>query len=62
MAYMIPNNIKLVDRAIRMICEKTGCSATTAEAEPAAAAPAETAAAPEDGLEDSIHEQMGFEF
>ncbi len=25
MAYMIPNNIKLVDRAIRMICDKTGC-------------------------------------
>lgn len=25
MAYMIPNNKKLVDRAIRMICDKTGC-------------------------------------
>ena len=25
MAYMIPSNIKLVDRAIRMICAKTGC-------------------------------------
>ncbi len=25
MAYMIPNNQKLVDRAIRMICDKTGC-------------------------------------
>ncbi len=25
MAYMIPNNKKLVDRAIRMICSKTGC-------------------------------------
>jgi len=25
MAYMIPSNKKLVDRAIRMICSKTGC-------------------------------------
>ena len=25
MAYMIPNNNKLIDRAIRMICNKTGC-------------------------------------
>ncbi len=25
MAYMVPSNQKLVDRAIRMICEKTGC-------------------------------------
>lgn len=25
MAYMVPSNIKLVDRAIRMICQKTGC-------------------------------------
>lgn len=25
MAYMVPSNIKLVDRAIRMICDKTGC-------------------------------------
>lgn len=25
MAYMIPSNKKLVDRAIRMICDKTGC-------------------------------------
>ena len=33
MAYMIPNNIKLVDRAIRMICDKTGCSAELAEKE-----------------------------
>lgn len=41
---------------------EAGIPATTAEAEPAAAAPAETAATPEDGLEDSIHEQMGFEF
>ena len=33
MAYMIPNNIKLVDRAIRMICDKTGCNAALAEKE-----------------------------
>lgn len=33
MAYMIPNNIKLVDRAIRMICDKTGCTAELAEKE-----------------------------
>lgn len=25
MAYMVPSNKKLVDRAIRMICQKTGC-------------------------------------
>ncbi len=25
MAYMVPSNLKLVDRAIRMICSKTGC-------------------------------------
>ena len=31
MAYMIPNNKKLVDRAIRMICSKTGCDPATAE-------------------------------
>lgn len=33
MAYMVPSNIKLVDRAIRMICEETGCSEETASAE-----------------------------
>ncbi len=33
MAYMIPNNIKLVDRAIRMICDKTGCTRDIAEQE-----------------------------
>ena len=33
MAYMIPNNKKLVDRAIRMICDKTGCSVEIAEQE-----------------------------
>ncbi|MBQ8896600.1 MAG: N-acetylmuramic acid 6-phosphate etherase [Clostridia bacterium] len=26
MAYMVPSNKKLVDRAIRMICQKTGCA------------------------------------
>ncbi len=30
MAYMIPSNKKLVDRAIRMICQKTGCDESTA--------------------------------
>lgn len=30
MAYMIPSNQKLVARAIRMICQKTGCDETTA--------------------------------
>ncbi len=33
MAYMIPNNKKLVDRAIRMICDKTGCTRDIAEKE-----------------------------
>lgn len=33
MAYMIPNNKKLVDRAIRMICDKTGCNAEIAKKE-----------------------------
>lgn len=33
MAYMRPTNNKLVDRAIRMICTKTGCSKERAEAE-----------------------------
>ncbi len=33
MAYMVPNNIKLVDRAIRMICSKTGCDRERAKAE-----------------------------
>ena len=33
MAYMVPSNIKLVDRAIRMICQKTGCDRERAEAE-----------------------------
>ena len=32
MAYMIPSNQKLVARAIRMICQKTGCSPEEAEA------------------------------
>ncbi len=31
MAYMVPSNKKLVDRAIRMICAKTGCDPDTAE-------------------------------
>lgn len=33
MAYMIPSNRKLVDRAIRMICQKTGCTPERAETE-----------------------------
>lgn len=33
MAYMIPSNQKLVARAIRMICQRTGCSPEEAEAE-----------------------------
>ena len=33
MAYMIPSNQKLVSRAIRMICQKTGCTPEVAEAE-----------------------------
>lgn len=33
MAYMIPSNKKLVNRAIRMICTKTGCDAETAARE-----------------------------
>lgn len=33
MAYMIPSNRKLVDRAIRMICQKTGCTPERAEVE-----------------------------
>ncbi|MBO5914183.1 MAG: N-acetylmuramic acid 6-phosphate etherase [Clostridia bacterium] len=33
MAYMVPSNIKLVDRAIRMICQKTGCDRERAAAE-----------------------------
>lgn len=33
MAYMIPSNQKLAARAIRMICEKTGCSPETAAEE-----------------------------
>ena len=33
MAYMIPSNQKLVARAIRMICGKTGCSPEEAETE-----------------------------
>lgn len=33
MAYMVPSNIKLVDRAIRMICQKTGCDRDRAAAE-----------------------------
>jgi N-acetylmuramic acid 6-phosphate etherase len=32
MAYMIPSNRKLVARAIRMICQKTGCTPERAEA------------------------------
>lgn len=32
MAYMIPSNKKLVARAIRMICQKTGCAPEKAEA------------------------------
>ena len=31
MAYMVPSNKKLVDRAIRIICDKTGCDRQTAE-------------------------------
>ncbi len=31
MAFMVPSNIKLVDRAIRMICESTGCDAELAK-------------------------------
>lgn len=31
MAYMVPSNKKLVDRAIRIICDKTGCCRETAE-------------------------------
>ena len=30
MAYMVPSNIKLVDRAVRMITEETGCDKDTA--------------------------------
>lgn len=33
MAYMIPSNQKLVARAIRMICQKTGCTPERAEEE-----------------------------
>lgn len=33
MAYMVPSNKKLVDRAIRMIMDKTGCNRTRAEEE-----------------------------
>ena len=33
MAYMVPSNKKLVDRAIRMICQKTGCDKERAKAE-----------------------------
>jgi len=33
MAYMIPSNKKLVARAIRMICQKTGCTPEIAEEE-----------------------------
>ena len=33
MAYMIPSNKKLLDRAVRMICAKTGCTRKRAEAE-----------------------------
>ena len=33
MAYMVPSNKKLVDRAIRMICQKTGCDAARAASE-----------------------------
>lgn len=33
MAYMVPSNIKLVDRAIRMICQKTGCDPERAAVE-----------------------------
>ncbi|MBR5277920.1 MAG: N-acetylmuramic acid 6-phosphate etherase [Clostridia bacterium] len=33
MAYMVPNNAKLVDRALRMICQKTGCDRNTAALE-----------------------------
>ena len=33
MAYMVPSNKKLVDRAIRMICAKTGCDAERAAEE-----------------------------
>lgn len=33
MAYMIPSNRKLVARAIRMICQKTGCTPERAEME-----------------------------
>ncbi len=33
MAYMIPSNQKLVARAIRMICQKTGCTPEVAETE-----------------------------
>jgi N-acetylmuramic acid 6-phosphate etherase len=30
MAYMVPSNKKLVDRAIRIICDETGCEQGTA--------------------------------
>ena len=33
MAYMIPSNIKLVDRAVRIICAKTGATPERAKAE-----------------------------
>lgn len=33
MAYMIPSNRKLVDRAIRMICQRTGCAPERAACE-----------------------------
>ena len=33
MAYMVPNNKKLVDRAIRMIMTKTGCDSDRAAIE-----------------------------
>lgn len=33
MAYMVPSNKKLVDRAIRMICQKTGCDRDRAKIE-----------------------------
>lgn len=33
MAYMIPSNQKLVARAVRMICQKTGCTPEVAEEE-----------------------------
>lgn len=32
MAYMVPSNKKLVDRAIRIICSETGCESETAKA------------------------------